>query len=495
MTFYLKYRPQTIEELDLESVRDGLKKIIKSGSIPHAFLFSGPKGTGKTSAARILAKVVNCKKLSKAGEPCNVCDSCISITKGNNIDVIELDAASNRGIDDIRSLKEGVSLAPVRALKKVYIIDEAHMLTLEAANAFLKTLEEPPDHVIFILATTNPEKLPETVISRLVKINFTKAKVTDIARQLNRVIKGEKIKTEDSVIEKIAKIADGSFRDAVKILETLTFKTKNIKTGDVENLLSVNTSRIDEFFATLATSDSKKNLEFIEKLVADGIQIRNLIENILKKLHTSLLAKNGLGQDELANFREEEVLALIEFIKEAQKPNPIPQLPLEIAVIKYCGPQKIQDQKPQEEQKPKENEKPQHSPSPSVKSEISSHQSSAIGNEIWQQILQNVRSKNVSVEALLRAARPLAYDGKILNLGVYYRFHKEHLEGPQNTRILEEVIKPILGVTTLKICYQLIDKEIKEKPKAQEKHASTKAEGLTSKVDQDIIAAAKEIFG
>lgn len=360
---------------------------------------------------------------------------------------------------------------------------------------FLKTLEEPPDHVIFILATTNPEKLPETVISRLVKINFTKAKVTDIARQLNRVIKGEKIKTEDSVIEKIAKIADGSFRDAVKILETLTFKTKNIKTGDVENLLSVNTSRIDEFFATLATSDSKKNLEFIEKLVADGIQIRNLIENILKKLHTSLLAKNGLGQDELANFREEEVLALIEFIKEAQKPNPIPQLPLEIAVIKYCGPQKIQDQKPQEEQKPKENEKPQHSPSPSVKSEISSHQSSAIGNEIWQQILQNVRSKNVSVEALLRAARPLAYDGKILNLGVYYRFHKEHLEGPQNTRILEEVIKPILGVTTLKICYQLIDKEIKEKPKAQEKHASTKAEGLTSKVDQDIIAAAKEIFG
>lgn len=140
MTFYLKYRPQTIEELDLESVRDGLKKIIKSGSIPHAFLFSGPKGTGKTSAARILAKVVNCKKLSKAGEPCNVCDSCISITKGNNIDVIELDAASNRGIDDIRSLKEGVSLAPVRALKKVYIIDEAHMLTLEAANAFFKDI-------------------------------------------------------------------------------------------------------------------------------------------------------------------------------------------------------------------------------------------------------------------------------------------------------------------------------------------------------------------
>src|SRR5258708_21875964 len=223
MTLYLKYRPQTIDELDLESVRISLKNIIKSGNLPHSFLFSGPKGTGKTSAARILAKVINCTSRSETSiEPCNKCASCISITKGNNIDILELDAASNRGIDDVRSLKEGISLAPAASKKKVYIIDEAHMLTVEAANAFLKTLEEPPDHVVFILATTNPEKLPDTVVSRLTRVDFSRATADDIARQLTRVALGEKIKIEKEAIIKISKKADGSFRDAVKILESIS---------------------------------------------------------------------------------------------------------------------------------------------------------------------------------------------------------------------------------------------------------------------------------
>ncbi|MBU2036468.1 DNA polymerase III subunit gamma/tau, partial [Patescibacteria group bacterium] len=165
-TYYLKYRPQTIEQLDIKEIRESLSKILKSGKIPHAFLFSGPKGTGKTSAARILAKIVNCEKPKVKGVPCNKCDQCKSITNGNNIDVIELDAASNRGIDDIRALREAVKLSAAKAQKKVYIIDEAHMLTLEASNALLKTLEEPPSHVIFILATTNPEKLIGTIRSR-----------------------------------------------------------------------------------------------------------------------------------------------------------------------------------------------------------------------------------------------------------------------------------------------------------------------------------------
>src|SRR3972149_9928838 len=147
MTLYLKYRPKNLDELDLVSVAESLKKIVKSGKIPHAFLFSGPKGTGKTSAARILAKIINCESKNP---PCDKCEQCVSITKGSNLDVIEMDAASHRGIDDVRTLRDAVKLAPVSSKKKIYIIDEAHMLTTEASNALLKTLEEPPEHVMFI---------------------------------------------------------------------------------------------------------------------------------------------------------------------------------------------------------------------------------------------------------------------------------------------------------------------------------------------------------
>src|SRR3989344_5265882 len=199
-TLYLKYRPQKISELDLSDVRDLLSKIVSSGKIPHAFLFEGPRGSGKTSAARIIAKVLNCTNLSKDGEPCNECEQCVSITKGTNIDVIEMDAASHRGIDDIRLVRDSVKLSPSSAKKKVYVIDEAHMLTTEASNALLKTLEEPPGHVVFILATTNPEKLIDTIKSRTVRINFHKATVAEIVKSLTNVVTKEKLAYKNDVL-------------------------------------------------------------------------------------------------------------------------------------------------------------------------------------------------------------------------------------------------------------------------------------------------------
>src|SRR3989344_2706111 len=237
MTLYLKYRSQTLDELDLENVRESLKKIVVKGDIPHAFLFSGPKGTGKTSAARILAKIVNCENPPAGGEPCNICDQCISIAKGENLDVIELDAASHRGIDDIRALRDAVKLSPARAKKKIYIIDEAHMLTPEASNALLKTLEEPPDHVIFILATTNPEKLIETIRSRVTNILFRNATPTEIVRSLKRVAKGEKLKVEDDALSVIAQAAGGAFRDAIKILEQVIAEEKELSKEVLEEFL------------------------------------------------------------------------------------------------------------------------------------------------------------------------------------------------------------------------------------------------------------------
>lgn len=187
MSLYLKYRPQKISDLDLDSVRETLSKMVESGKIPQALLFAGPRGTGKTSAARILAKVLNCEEnLEKIKEPCNRCGQCTSITNGSNIDVIEIDAASHRGIDDVRALIESAKLAPARARNRVYIIDEAHMLTLEASNALLKTLEEPPSNAYFILATTEPEKLIPTIRSRTTIVNFKKASKKEIIFSLEK---------------------------------------------------------------------------------------------------------------------------------------------------------------------------------------------------------------------------------------------------------------------------------------------------------------------
>ena len=233
MTLYLKYRSQILDELDLQNVRESLKKIVAAKKIPHAFLFSGPKGTGKTSAARILAKVVNCEKPQSWGEPCNNCYQCLSINKGDNLDCIEIDAASHRGIDDIRILRDGVKLVPAKAKIKIYIIDEAHMLTTEASNALLKTLEEPPKHVMFILATTNPEKLIDTIRSRCTQINFRKATSSEIIRSLKRVIKGEKLKTDENSLSIIASVSDGSFRDAIKILEQAVSEGINLKKDNI----------------------------------------------------------------------------------------------------------------------------------------------------------------------------------------------------------------------------------------------------------------------
>jgi DNA polymerase-3 subunit gamma/tau len=313
MTFYLKYRPQTLAELDLTNVRESLEKIVASGKIPHALLFSGPKGLGKTSAARILAKAVNCEKIvtgdkrQTAGfEPCNKCGQCLSITKGTNLDVIELDAASHRGIDDIRILRDAVKLAPATARKKVYIIDEAHMLTTEAVNALLKTLEEPPSHVMFVLATTNPEKLIGTIRSRVTEIPFKKATIEETLRSLARVVAGEKIKIEKGALEEIAKKAAGSLRDATKILEQLVIEDRNFDAKSVaEFLFRAQTFDLDNFLVLLAKKDVKAAILEIENVSRSGLETELLVKSLLERFRLSLLAKVGVGEDSLEFFNKE----------------------------------------------------------------------------------------------------------------------------------------------------------------------------------------------
>ena len=486
MTFYLKYRPQTLEDLDLDSVREQLKKIVSSGNIPPALLFAGPKGTGKTSAARIIAKIVNCDppspRLRKGKEPCNKCQQCISIMRGNNIDVIELDAASNRGIDDVRTLRDTIKLSPASAKKKVYIIDEAHMLTLEASNALLKTLEEPPEHVVFILATTNAEKLIETIRSRTTLIEFHKASPEETVRSLRSVVEGEKLKIDKDTLLSISKMSDGSFRDAVKILEQLVSQKVKLEKSDVEEYLFKRKAFNEkEFINTLSAKDAKKALSGIEDFVAKGVSVENVIDSLTTLLRESLLTKVGLKGEEIPNLSKEDLISLIELLTYARSQivfSPIEELPLEIAVIKWCDDKKVNSEQLMVNSEEKKIEDVKE-PTKNLTTKLSE-----ITDDVWKTILTRIRPINTSIEALLRAARPVGYDGSSLTLGVYYRFHKERLEEVSHRKVLEDVLASILG-SPIKVICTLTEpppKKIQEVP-------------LTEGKDQDIIKIAEEIFG
>ncbi|MFZ5932871.1 MAG: DNA polymerase III subunit gamma/tau [Patescibacteria group bacterium] len=485
-TFYLKYRPQKLAELDSGHVRESLTKIVSSGAIPHAFLFSGPKGTGKTSAARIIAKIVNCESTSlklrgpRKIEPCNKCEQCTTISKGSNLDVVELDAASHRGIDDARALREAVKLAPAKARKKVYIIDEAHMLTTEASNALLKTLEEPPHHVLFILATTNPEKLIETIRSRATPLTFKKATSEEIVRSLTRVTKGEKIRIDKVALELIAVKSDGSFRDAAKTLEQLVSEKRSLKKEAVEEfLLKVKSLDIERFIDLLIQKDTKALIQEVANLVQKGVLMENLLERLVENFRVALLASLGIGDETLKGLDRGELVRLITLFakaKEELKAAVIEQLPVELAIIEWAeapeGGEVSTPKSPPESLLKKETEVPKN-PNPKIKE---------VSEEIWRTILATVKPINTSIEALLRAARPVDFDGKNLTLGVYYRFHKERLEEGNYRRILEDVIASVLGGPVRVIC-TLTEPPTKKEPV------------LTEGEDKDIIKIAEEIFG
>ncbi len=524
--YTVKYRPQKISELDLISVREGLEKVLKSGKIPHAFLFSGPRGTGKTSAARIIAKAVNCIGKREKGdfEPCNLCEQCLSITAGNNLDVLEIDAASNRGIDDIRDLREKIKLAPGKSKYKVYIIDEVHMLTLEAFNALLKTLEEPPSYVIFILCTTAAEKLPDTIVSRCMRFNFKRATTSEIVAKLEKICQEEKLEFEEQALREIALNVSGSFRDAQKILEQASFSGGKITVDQIKEILGQTIGLTPEkLLEFLLAKDVKGAISEIGRLVEIGGNLKFYTESLLEILRESLLFKIGVFDLKIEDFRKakevansltiEEIKYLIEIFSKAAlelKETIIPQLPLELAVVEWCGEKDgLKKAVDLEESKKDKEEK-----SLGEKESSNSHSQPLVGKRViqfsleeirnhWDKIMLSVRPKNHSVEALLRATRPIDLNEEILTLEVFYKFHKDQLETEKCRRIVEETVSEFLGRKIGLKCVLGEKKPVKKEEKIEEEHTSSGKEsevlesdipGNGEAVDEDIIKVAKEIF-
>jgi DNA polymerase-3 subunit gamma/tau len=503
VTYYLKYRPQTISALDLVSVRRELETILSSGRFSHAYLFAGPRGTGKTSAARILAKVVNCernkklkasgKKLIRLKEPCNKCNLCRAITDGNALDLFEIDAASNRGIDDIRELRERIKLAPTEARYKVYIIDEVHMLTTEAFNALLKTLEEPPAHALFVLCTTAPEKLPETVISRCTRIDFHKASLEEVVSSLKKVVKGEKLKVKKGVLEAIAKVVDGSFRDGMKILEQLSLRLskkkgrgKVITVSDVREVASLTGAGAARRLLTLlADGDVKGAFLFVDQIAERQASLEQFIREVLELLRRLMLAEVGVIKEErIEGLGLAEIRRLIGLFSRAAyglRTAVIPELPLELAVVEWFeNMSKSESKSKREISLSRTSSKSRISKAGVTFSQI---------QESWPKVLQILRPQNHSLEALLKAAEPKEFDGELLILEVAYPFHKEQLELARHRLLVESAVYKVF-LRKLKLRY-ILRKQKKGNPtfKKVDENISGSVE------DEEIIRFAEEVFG
>lgn len=314
VSFYRKWRPQRFEDVvGQERVIRTLQNALRMNRIVHAYLFAGHRGTGKTTTARLLAKALNCQQ-GPTPEPCNSCPSCQAISGGYAVDVIEIDAASNRGIDEIRELRERVRLAPAEGRYKVYIIDEAHMMTAEAFNAFLKTLEEPPAHAVFILVTTEAHRLPPTILSRTQRFDFRRVPAKEIARRLQRIAREEGLSVEEDVLFLIARMSDGSVRDAESILDQLaTFAQGKITREDVIALLGL----VEEEVAHQATEvvisqDPVQALRLASRIVDEGKEVRQVLRFLLEHFRDLLIVKACPNPAELLDHQESYIAVLRE---------------------------------------------------------------------------------------------------------------------------------------------------------------------------------------
>ena len=343
IALYRKWRPQTFKDLvGQEHISRTLANAITSGHIGHAYLFAGPRGTGKTSTAKILAKALNCEH-GPTPEPCGKCEHCRKITEGSSMDVFEIDAASNRGIDEIRDLRETVKFAPVDGRYKVYIIDEVHMLTTEAFNALLKTLEEPPAHVVFILATTEAHKVPPTIQSRCQRYDFKRITVGEIESRLRYIAKEMKMEAEDEALSMIAIQADGGMRDALSILDQCAALADGTITAErVRQILGlVGHDWIYKMTQALAARNVQDVLQILAELLRDGKDLKQVLSELSLHLRSLMIFQDVL-QEQSKLFDAAVLPRMIARLHEAMtemKWSPQPRITVEVALMELCRPE------------------------------------------------------------------------------------------------------------------------------------------------------------
>jgi DNA polymerase-3 subunit gamma/tau len=492
---YRQWRAKTFQEIvGQDHVIRTLQNALYAGRIAHAYLFAGPRGTGKTSTARILAKAVNCLAEDPRARPDNLCPLCLAINEGRLLDLIEIDAASNRGIDEIRDLRDKVHFAPAEARYKVYVIDEVHMLTNEAFNALLKTLEEPPPHVIFILATTDPQRVPATVLSRCQRFDFRRISHRDIVAHLTRILKSLGQEAEPAALDEIARAATGSLRDAISLLDQLLASGEGrITLQQVHDVLGlVPDEAVQQLVEHLSERRTAAGLILINRMAEEGADLRQFARQVVGYLRGLILLKMTEGEA-ILNLPVETVTAMRQqalrwsvpdLVRAVQSFNQAAndlranfqaQLPLELAFLQATLSGETTVARPAEEPprrvastpapqaKPPAAEASAPPPAPAPTATARQTPNDALlkqAQEKWKVILSEVRNQSKPAEGYLRSSRgPVSAEGQVLVIGFRNRFAKECLEDPKQKEIVEAVLSRVLGKETRLRCQLLSENE------------------------------------
>jgi DNA polymerase-3 subunit gamma/tau len=481
LSLYRKYRPRNFAEIiGQRHVTQTLANAVKANRIAHAYLLCGPRGTGKTSTARVLAMALNCEQ-GPTAEPCGDCEECQHIIAGNALDVMEIDAASNRGIDEIRELRERVGLAPAGARMKVYIIDEVHMLTGEAFNAFLKTLEEPPPHVVFVLATTEPHRVLPTILSRCQRFDFHRIGLQDLQSAVTRIAEQEELDIDERAVAMLANAADGSFRDVLTLLDQAVAYAEDRITAEIvtEILGGIDFDLLADFADVLTRGDISEALLLIERVVSEGKDLRQLIAGLTAHYRNLLLLSLGRREQEAVALPQEsaeraqeqakalsqsEILRALDLLAETDRElrfTSQPRLLVELAAVRICrvrvsepAPMEASPQAPaRAARRPSGPRQEAETPAadaedatPEAEPEAVAEPSAVTGladiKRRWDELITELRqSRRTAEAAFLRDAVPVAVENGGLLLEFRHQFHHDQMTDQRRQVVAEAVAR------------------------------------------------------